>query len=412
MRLIRNRNFLIMWIGQLATIFGNRFSEIAIPLIVLQFTGSPWQAALVVVCSQIIPLILALPVGSWVETRSKKNIAMMAEIVSFLTMSLLVVFVWLELLNMWVLAAGLLIMGATGLFYRVSFGAMVPMVVGRKNLVSAHSYFEGADAISTFLGPVMAGVVLSTLGVAAVLSVDAMTYFISFLGIAFLSVKESRKREETKTKTTYLSSFQDISYLFANGYQRFVSFNQCILSFCTTAVTLTVIVYTSQTLSLSEWQTGLVLSSAGAGNMIGVFLLHRVKDFSWNNLYAVLMLVSGVGLFLILLTGYLPLIMLGMFIFDGALSMAFVVNGSARQSITPDHFLARIGGGAILISGIVAISGNLFSGGVSELLMPQAIIAFCGFLLLVASLVSLLFKQGNKRIQELVPIELEESLTK
>ncbi|WP_202079087.1 hypothetical protein [Caldalkalibacillus salinus] len=115
MSLFKNKNFTVMWVGQLATIFGHRFSEIAIPLIVLQLTGSPWQAALVVVCSQIAPLVLSLPVGTT---------------------------------NIWIIAGSLLILGATGLLFRVSFGAMVPGVVGRKRLVSAHSYFEGADALT------------------------------------------------------------------------------------------------------------------------------------------------------------------------------------------------------------------------------------------------------------------------
>lgn len=104
MELYKNKNFVVMWVGQLATIFGNRFSEIAIPLIVLQLTGSPWQAALVVVCSQVAPLVLSLPVGDWVEYKPKRQIAMLAEAISFLTMSVLVIFVWLDLLNIWILA--------------------------------------------------------------------------------------------------------------------------------------------------------------------------------------------------------------------------------------------------------------------------------------------------------------------
>ncbi|TMW70377.1 MFS transporter [Alteribacter natronophilus] len=198
MNLFKERNFRVMWIGQLATIFGNRFSEIAIPLIVLQLTGSPWHAALVVVCSQAAPLVLSLPVSSWIETRSKRSVALFAQAVSFLTMGALVVFVLLDLLTIWTLAGSLLILGASGLFFRVSFGAMVPGVVGRDRLIEAHNSFEGADAVSTLIGPFLAGIVLTFYGAAAVLTIDAATYLISFLGILFLTYREPVKDKGVK----------------------------------------------------------------------------------------------------------------------------------------------------------------------------------------------------------------------
>ncbi|SES66397.1 Transmembrane secretion effector [Oceanobacillus limi] len=409
MSLFKNKNFAVMWFGQLATIFGNRFSEIAIPLIVLQLTGSPWQSALVVVCSQVAPLILSLPVGTWIEGKPKKQVAMVAEIISFLTMSLLVMLVWADHLTIWILATSLFILGATGLFFKVSFSAMVPGVVGRNRLVHAHSYFEGADAISTFVGPVLAGVVLSSFGVAMVLTIDAMTYFISFLGILFLTFHEKKwSVKQEKMRQTYLSSIKNVRYLFTNPYQTFISVQHVILNFSTTAMTLTIIIYTSQVLYFNEWQTGMVLSSAGVGNLVGVFLLNKINHFSWKYLYAGLMVVSSGGIILILCSYELVLIMGGMFLFDGALSMAFVVNGSARQAVTPDAYLARIGGGGILLSGVVAMGGNLFAGGVSESINPNSSLIFCAGVLLLATFVSLVFKQGDKKLDKLVPIEFKE----
>jgi len=93
-----------------------------------------------------------------------------------------------------------------------------------------------------------------------------------------------------------------------------------------------------------------------------------------------------------------------MFLFDGALSLGFVINGSARQAITPDHFLARIGGGGMLLSGIVAISGNLFAGGMSEVVDPRFVLAFCGALLIGSSILALRFKQGNVTVEKLKPM--------
>ncbi|MGD7045933.1 MFS transporter [Jeotgalibacillus proteolyticus] len=409
MNLLQNRNFIVMWIGQLATILGNRFSEIAIPLIVLQLTGSPLNAALALVCQQLAPLLLSLSAGNFAEGRSKKKIAMGADAVSFLTMLLLAGMVLINELTLWTLGAALFILGAAGVFFRVSFGAMVPGVAGRSRLVEAHTYFEGADAVSTLAGPVLAGLVLSAFGAVWALAVDAFTFFISFLGILFLTVSDKRKEEEKEGLTSKGDfSLNGISLLVKNPLQRFVTFNQAVLSFTTTAMTLTVIVYTTAVLDFREWQTGVVLSAAGAGNVIGVLFLHKLSRLSWRMLYGGLMGISAAGIFLIMGSSHLYSLALGMFLFDGALSVAFVINGSARQAITPDSFLARIGGAGLLLGGTAAISGNLFAGGVSESADPRAVIGFCGFLLLFASVIAFTFKQGKRSVRELEPIDLDE----
>jgi Na+/melibiose symporter-like transporter len=408
--LFKNRNFLVLWIGQLATIFGNRFSEIAVPLVVLQLTGSPWKAALIAVCSRVVPLALSLQAGYWVDRHSKKKIAMGADALSFMAMSALVLCFFFNVLNIWILAICLLVLGAAGLFYRVSLGAMLPSIAGRDQLVRAHNYIEGADAVSTLAGPVMAGAALSALGAAAVLGIDAVTYLISLAGLAVLTYKETPVAAKEREGFKNVLAVKEIKYLFINSYQRFISFHQAVLNFASSCVVLAVIFYTSQTLGFSEWQTGTVLSAAGAGNLLGVFLMNKTVHFSWKSLYGVLMAVSGLGLLLIMLSGQFAVIACGMFLFDGALSMAFVVNGSARQAITPDGFLARVAGGGILLSGLAAVSGTLFAGGIAESFHPLVVIAGCSVLLFLASAVSLSFKQGKSRLDKLEPISFRKKM--
>jgi hypothetical protein len=410
MKLFSNRNFLVIWFGQLSRIFGGRFSEIAIPLIVLELTGSPWSAALVVICSQIPPLLISIPVGRWIEQKPKRRVAMFSELICIVTLVLLVICVSLDILNVWVLAFSLGIIGATNVFFKISFGVIVPQIVGRSQLVKAHSYLEGADAVGTLFGPVLAGTILAAYGIATTLSVEGLTYLISFTALALISIKERKEDHDQFRKAIPIqkkvSVFSDVKYLFANRYQIFVSVNQVILSFTTISVNLSVIFYSNQILFLNEWETGLILTGAGAGNLLGVFLLSKLEHFQWRYLFSGLMFISGIGLLTILLSNSLYQIILGMFIFDGALSMAFVVNGAARQAITPDHYLSRIGGGGFLLSGLIIAFGTLFSGKVSDLFSPLFSIAICCVLVLFGAIYSMRFKQGNQSISNLSPIEL------
>lgn len=95
-----------------------------------------------------------------------------------------------------------------------------------------------------------------------------------------------------------------------------------------------------------------------------------------------------------------------MFLFDGALSMAFVINGSARQAITPDRLLSRISSGGIVISGFVSILGNLYAGGAAEVLNPRIALGFCSLrlLLIIVVCITLNLKLRNS-LEDVEPLE-------
>ncbi|MGE8205622.1 MFS transporter [Heyndrickxia sp. NPDC080065] len=395
--MLKERNFSILWLGQLVSIFGSRFSELVIPWIVLQVTNSPIKASIVAISMQMAPLLFSLPAGVWVENHSKKKIAMVSELARMIMMSLLVMMIFLGHFNLFVISSILFVSGIAGLLFRISMNTILPGIAGRTSLVEAHNYMEAADAISTLLGPLLAGVVLSYIGAAATLSIDAASFLISFISISVLTFieREPSKRKINK-KSLFKQGLSGVKYLFSTKIQRFITFNHIVLNFTTQAVSLLVIVLAKQDLQLSPTQIGFLLSGAGWGNLIGIFLMHHLKDIQWNKLYGSIMLASGCGIFIVAHSTNMWVIFLGMFVFDGALSMAFVINGAARQTLTPDQFLARVSSGGILLSSTVVILANSYAGIVSERMNSVWALLFCACILFINSVMSFVQKKLKK----------------
>ncbi|WP_349409344.1 MFS transporter [Pseudalkalibacillus sp. SCS-8] len=390
--MFKERNFLILWLGQLVSIFGGRFSDLVIPWVVLQVTDSPLKAAIVAISTQIAPLLFSLPAGVWIENRSKKKIAMLSEMIRTIMMTLLVVVILFGEFNLLVICSILFVTSLAGLFFRISLNALLPGITGRKRLVDAHNYLEAADAVSTLIGPILAGFLLSAIGAAATLGIDAFTFLLSFASIGLLKLGEKSFSKSKERKIDKKQSLQDglegVKLLFSTKIQRFISFNHSVLNFSTHAVTLLVVITAKQELGLSAFQTGILLSGAGIGNLIAIFVMARLKEAHWNKLYGSIMLCSGMGVFLIAISSTMWGAFVGMILFDGALSMAFVVNGAARQTVTTNQFLARISSGGILLSGIVVILANGFAGLISEGFNPILGLLFCAGLLLINSGIS------------------------
>jgi MFS family permease len=406
--LLKQRDFRLLWIGQLATIFGNRFSELALPWIVLQHSGSPWQAGLVAICSQIAPLLLAIPSGVWIEKKNKLSIAFWAEAVRMFAMGSLAIVAFLGYLNPWTIAVVLFLMGLAGLFFRISIHSIIPSIVGRKRLLEAHNNIEGADALGTTLGPTLAGLMFAALGAAWTLTVETFAFFISLVCIQLVKFKEKIVITNASVDKSRLGeAIVGLKYLVGHSAQRMLTMNSIVLIFSTYAVELLAIIHAKQVLQLNIGQTGILFSAAGIGNILGVFLISKIKNAPWNLLFSSVLFVSGTGVLLLTLADSFYWALVGMFLFDGALSMGFVLNGSARQAITPDRLLARISGAGILLGGMMGIGGKLYAGGVAEANSSTLALAICGALLLLGAVIAYTNGYMRRPLHQVEPIELQ-----
>jgi hypothetical protein len=417
LNIFRDKNFRLLWLGQFLTIFGTRFSELALPWIVLNATGSPLKVGLVIICQHIGPMILAVPVGNWVENKNKKIVSLFADFTQFLAVAILVVAAFFDNLTLPIIGGLLFLLGMASLFFRVAFNSMLPAVFGRERLVDVHNSFEGADAVSTLIGPILAGLSISFIGAAWTLSIDALSFLLSFLTILFITysfdpIEKEKKSQESiegtkKLKGSFLEAFDGIKYLLGNKIQRLLTLTQFTLYFSTISVGLLVLVLTKQELELNATLVGIVFSSAGLGNLLGVVVMAKVKQIGWGKLLGSIFMVSSLGVFLITISSSFGIFCIGMFLFDGALSMAFVLYGTARQSITPDRLLARVGSAGVIVSSGTILFATSVSSTLAEFIGSRIPLGITSALIFTTGLFYIFNRSLDKPISKVKPIELE-----
>jgi MFS family permease len=75
----RNRDFMLLWSGQVVSTVGMRVTTLAYPLLVLALTGSPFQAGLVGFAQTLPFLVLYLPAGALVDRWDRKRVMLAAD---------------------------------------------------------------------------------------------------------------------------------------------------------------------------------------------------------------------------------------------------------------------------------------------------------------------------------------------
>jgi predicted MFS family arabinose efflux permease len=384
---------------------------LVIPLLVLGMTKSPLAAGLVALSQQIGVILFSIPIGTWIENKNKFKVITFTKAITILCIFFLSFLVFQDQINGLIIAVVLFLMGILGLISNTAFNVMIPKVAGRNNLINAHTNLEAADAIATLVGPVLGGVLFAKMGASFTLLFSGVLSVLSLVFIYLVKYEEKISVKESTSNTVkgkvddFISkSAEGFRYLFANYTQIISTISICVLGFSTVFIPLLVVIHANTTLNLSAEYIGIILSFAGVGNIIGIILLKYLKNPNWMPLLSLLLLVSALGITIILFTGNFWLICLGMLLFDGALSMAFVVQAAVHQGVTPDEVLSRIRSATYVLSGIFAMLGSFLSGAI-----PQYTSTSIGFGLGIIMLVSvaiyiLKYKIHSVQMSEIKPI--------
>ncbi len=189
------RDFTMVVIGQIISLFGNAVLRFALPLYLLNQTGS---AALFGMVSAIsfIPMILIYPVGGIIADRiNKRNIMV---ILDFSTAALaLICTLFLGKINIVILIVTVLIIlyGIQGA-YQPSVQASIPALVENDELVPANSVVTLVNSLAGLIGPVIGGAVYSTFGITPVLIVSIACFIASAVMEIFIRIPFEKKESD------------------------------------------------------------------------------------------------------------------------------------------------------------------------------------------------------------------------
>ena len=162
------RDFVMVLIGQIISLFGNAALRLALPLYLLDQTGSPALYGLVSGFA-FVPMILLSPVGGIIADRLPK--AKIMACLDFVTAGLTVgTALLLDRAPLVPLIVGVLMLlySIQGI-YTPSVNASLPLLVQTEDLTQANAAVNLVNSLSALVGPVIGGVLYASFGLMPVL---------------------------------------------------------------------------------------------------------------------------------------------------------------------------------------------------------------------------------------------------
>src|SRR5205823_1334167 len=183
-----NRDYMLLWSGQMVSNVGTQVSTLAFPLLILALTGSPAQAGFAGALRALPYVIFSLPAGALIDRWDRKRIMILCDSGRALSMASIPVALVLGHLTILQLYLVSLVEGTLFVFFNIAEAACLPRVVPKEQLPAATAQNMATDGITTLLGPSLGGA-LYTAGKFLPFVADAISYTISVISLLFIKVK-------------------------------------------------------------------------------------------------------------------------------------------------------------------------------------------------------------------------------
>ena len=188
-----SKDFTLVVIGQIISLFGNATIRFALPLYLLNQTGSSALFGTVTACA-FLPAILLTPVGGIIADRvNKRNIMV---ILDFFTAAVITLFsLWMEGGNLvfFVVVTMMLLYGIAGA-YQPSVQASIPALVSQNQIMAANSVVNIISSFASLLGPVLGGILYSNYGLKPVLWVCILCFVLSAVMELFIRIPFQKQK--------------------------------------------------------------------------------------------------------------------------------------------------------------------------------------------------------------------------
>lgn len=415
---MKNKNFIIIVIGQIISLFGNSIQRFTMSLYLLEFTGSTATFAKILAISTIPYIIFAPIAGKLSDSVNRKKIMVYLDLFCSILIGGYAFILFKGSDNELIVAVVMFVLSICYTLYGPAVVSSIPQIVEEDNLTSANGIVNQVGSVVSFVGPILAGVLYGLVGIKLIVVINAVSFLVSALMELFLDIPDVLKINEVisyynkKDKLILIGfvkkSFIDMknSFIYLKKEKKIVlgiivSYALCNI-FLVPILSIVAPYFINILLGLPSQVYGIVEGICVLGMILGgLWISLKPKMFSMEKVhYTYYPMIVGVTLMSIL--GFIKIdnyAMAGLFGFCGmaimlSLSLSNVLTLTFIQKEVPGDMLGRISAFSTAVATISVAPGQLLFGKVIDMGIPL------GIILLVAAIFNfglMLFIKWNIR---------------
>ncbi len=335
-----NRDYLLLWGGQLVSSLGSNISGFAFPLLVLFLTGSPAQAGFLGAARSIPYLVFSLPVGALIDRWDRKRVMILCDTGRALALgSIALVYALYGTVPLFQLYIVTIVEGSLFVFFNIAEVACLPRVVSKEQLPAATGQNQASEIAAVLAGSPLAGVIYSFSKILP-FAADAVSYAASVISLFFVKAEFQGERSGAH-RNLWEEIKEGLVWLWTQPLIRFMAFLTGGLNF--NSGTFLIVIVIAQRQHATPTVIGILFAIGSIGGIVGSVIGPFIqKRFSFGAVIISMTWVQALALplFLIAPNPYLLGVVTAVIFVTGPVYN--VVQFSYRLALIPDTLQGRV----------------------------------------------------------------------
>lgn len=369
-----NKNFFLLWQGQLVSVFGDALYTLALNFFVLEVTGSTAVMGTVMALVTIPRIIFGPVSGVIVDRYDRKKLIISGDVIRGLSILFVAYGANNDFLEVWMIMAVAIISGICSSFFNPAIESVLPDIVPSQNMIKANSAYQIATTGADVLGQSVGGALYTLIGAPVMFLINGISYLFSAVTEGFIDVPGVERKNRN---VTFKEDFKEgIRFIFRyEGLVRtiLISF---FINFLFGMIRVLIIPWFTESANLGMSRYGILGAVQSIGLIAGMVALSvvTIKPQHKYRIYIVslFLFITGIGAgaffnqFILILT-----------FFFAAFGFQFVFNTVLNSTImlkTPVDKRGKVSAAKTTLGMAISPFGNFAGGVLCEFAAPRTLI--------------------------------------
>lgn len=352
MKVFKNKDFMILWLGQNISKLGTTLYDIALMWYMYKKTGSSIALGLSVLCFTVPSVLIAPLAGVFADRFDKKKIIINTDILSGIIMLVFSYFIFVDKYPIYILYIFMILSSMVTAVFNPAISSSIPVIVKEEDLKDANTLNQMSSQITNILGPVLAGILISFMNIGLLFCINGLSFLIcaiteSFIVIPKVIIETSTNGigSQFKEGLKYIASDKPLLYLVMAG--------GVIINFFLAPLSIYETILSTKILNVGSTGYGMMNSAISAGALLGALLIMANIFNDKYKMTVIGLCIEGIAVAFLGLVPNYYVALLSEAILGVGVAMASVGISTLYQTLIPKDKMGRV---MALVSTLCSVS--------------------------------------------------------
>lgn len=344
-RLLRHRDFRLLWAGQTVSDVGSALSALILPFVaIIYLDATPLEVGVLAAAEWLPWVLIGLPAGVWIDRSTCRPVMVWCDVVRAALLASVPIAAGFGVLRYPQLLGVAFGVGVATVFFQVAYLSYLPALLDRDDLIEGNAKLQGSQAVAQIAGPGLGGALTQLVRAPYALVIDAASYLAS--AASLLAIQHTERPREPAPRNLRREIAEGVRYVSRDPLLRVLTIAPAVTNLFFTGASSIWVLFLVRSVHLRPGAVGVLMGVISLGSVLGAAVASRLGRAIGTSraLWFITLITAPFGL-LIPLTSRGPALALfvlgGVVVYAGVLVYNVTIS-SFRQAYCPPEILGRV----------------------------------------------------------------------